>query len=298
VQASEAAMAAHAQGKFFPFLAKAIAGSSIDRGSLEGVAQALGLDLGRFKKDLDSGKFRGQVLRDSLIANEVAAHSYPNILVNGVRLKAPKNFDTLKALIDEQMAKGGEYEALIKDGKFFEQTAGPKASFDITGSPILGNKAAKIEVAVFEDFQCPFCSKISPALKEFQKRFPNDVKIVYKHMPLDIHAEAQIASEASMAALAQGKFWEYHDILYNNQSALKREDLEKYAQQAGLDMGRFKKDLEAGVGKDVISRDMREGQGAGASGTPSVYINGMKYQGPRGYPPEGLEAVARTYFGL
>ena len=299
VVAAEASAAANAQGKFWAFFDKLMPNTAIDRGGIDAAAKAAGVDMARFTKELDGGKYRGQVLRDSLLTNEVAAHSYPNILVNGVRLKT-KTFDGLKALIDEQMGKSGgkKYDDIVKDGKTFEQTGGPAAKFDIDGSPILGRKEAKIEVAVFEDFQCPFCSKIAPTVKEFQKRFPNDVKIVYKHMPLDIHADAQGASEASMAALAQGKFWEYHDILYANQQALTRPDLEKYAQQAGLDMARFKKDLDGGVGKSVISRDMREGQNAGVSGTPSVYINGMKYQGPRGYPAEGLEAVARVHFGL
>ena len=304
VMAAEASAAANAQGNFWPFFDKLMPNTAIDRGGIEAAAKAAGLDMARFTKELDGGKYRGQVLRDSLLTNEVAAHSYPNILVNGVRLKT-KTFEGLKALIEDQARKqasagagGKKYEDIVKEGKTFEQMGGPAAKFDIDGSPILGRKEAKIEVAVFEDFQCPFCSKIAPSMKDFQKRFPNDVKIVYKHMPLDIHAEAQIAAQASMAAMVQGKFWEYHDILYNNQQALTRPDLEKYAEQAGLDVAKFKKDLDSGVGKGVISRDMREGQNAGASGTPSVFINGMKYQGPRGYPPEGLEAVARVHFGL
>ena len=101
-----------------------------------------------------------------------------------------------------------------------------------------------------------------------------------------------------MAAHAQGKFWEYHDILFANQSALDSPNLETYAQQAGLDVAKFKADLAKGVGRDIIARDAKEGQAAGVSGTPSVFINGLKYQGPKGYPPEGLEAVARAYLGL
>ena len=308
ILASEGSMAANAQGKFWAFHDK-VMGKGLDRQSLETAAKEVGCDLAKWKSDVDSGKFRGAVLKDSLLANEIAAHSYPNILVNGIRLKPPKNFETLKALIDERMVDANKqiaagtpaaqlHEKIVKDGKFFEQTGGPAAHFDTAGSPMQGPKTAKIEVALFEDFQCPFCSKLSPSIKDFQKRFPNDVRIVFKHMPLSIHDNAQLASEASMVAAAQGKFWEYHDVLFANQQALTRPDLEKYAGQIGLDVPKFKKDLDAGVGKALVSRDAQEGGSAGVSGTPSVFINGMRYQGPRGYPPEGLEAVARAYFGL
>ena len=308
ILASEASMAANAQGKFWQFHDK-VMGKGLDRQSLETAAKEVGCDMAKWKSDLDSGKFRGIVLKDSLLANEIAAHSYPNVLVNGIRLRPPKNFESLKALIDERMVDAKKqiaagtpaaqlHDKIVKDGKFFEQTGGPPVHFDTAGSPMLGPASAKVELELFEDFQCPFCSKLSPSIKEFQKRFPKDVRIVYKQMPLNIHDNAQIAAEASMAAAAQGKFWEYHDVLFNNQQALTRPDLEKYAGQIGLDVAKFKKDLDAGVGKQLISRDSQEGANAGVSGTPSVFINGMRYQGPRGYPPEGLEAVARTYFGL
>lgn len=310
--ASEVAAAANAQGKFWPLFDKLIKSSSISPNSIETAAKESGINWDKVKKEVDAGKWRMQVLRDSLLASEIAANTYPNIMVNGVRLAAPKTYDRLKPIIEEQLKKSEEqaktmgkkgvefYQEIVKAGKNFEQMGGPKQTFDAAGSPILGKANAKIQVAVFEDFQCPFCSKVGPSLKEFAKKFPNDVAIVYKHMPLDIHDKAQGAAEASMAALQQGqdKFWAYHDILYNNQNSLEQDNLVKYAEQAGLDMAKFKKDLEQGTGKQVIGRDVSEGQRAGVSGTPSVYINGMKYQGPRGYPPEGLEAVARTYYGL
>lgn len=310
--AAEVAAAANAQGKFWPLFDKLMKSSSISASSVESAAKEVGVNWAKAKAEVDAGKYRTQVYRDSLLASEVAANTYPNVMVNGVRLNSPKTYDRLKPIIEEQIKKAAEqtkslgksgnalYAELIKDGKTFEQMAGPKQTFDISGSPVLGKPTAKIQVAVFEDFQCPFCAKVGPNVKEFQKRFPNDVAIVFKHMPLDIHDKAQAASEASMAALAQGqdKFWAYHDILFNNQQSLDMDNLKKFAEQAGLDMAKFNKDMESGVGKSVISRDVQEGGKAGVGGTPSVYVNGMKYQGPRGYPPEGLEAVSRTYFGL
>jgi protein-disulfide isomerase len=308
--AAEGALAANAQGKFAAFWEKATKGAAVDRNGLRTIAQEIGLDVARFEKELDSGKWRGKALIDGLLANSIAANTNPNVMVNGVRLTPPKNWERLKELIDKRLEdaasrikegkKAAELHDLIcKDGKFFPQTEGGKVSINHDGSPIFGKPGAKISVEVYEDFQCPFCAKLAPSVKEFAKRFPNDVNVVYKHMPLtSIHDKAQGAAEASMAAMAQGKFWEYHDVLYQNQQALDRADLERYAQQVGLDMAKFKSDLEKGVGKDVIQRDTDEGNRNGVSGTPSVFINGLKYAGPRGYPPEGLEAVARAYVGL
>ncbi len=311
VLASEASMAANEQGKFWEYHDKLMANAfAIDRLNLERYAKELKLNMAKFKKALDTRKFHGVLTRDSVLANEIGAHSFPNILANGVRIKKPKGWEELQALIDGQLKRAEKlksegatpanlYEKAIAGGKFFQQYEGPQKRFNTSNSPTLGPKDAKIELVVFEDFQCPFCSKIAPSLKIFQKNNPKNVKVVYKHMPLtSIHPEAQLASEASMAAHEQGKFWEYHDKLYANQQALTRADLERYAQEIKLNMSKFKSDLDSGKFKQFVQSDASEGQSAGISGTPSVFINGYKYQGPRGYPPDGLEGVARMYLGL
>lgn len=309
---AEIACAANAQGKFWPLHNKLMESAAISAFSVEQAAKEVGVDWNRAKREVDAAEYRSQVYRDSLLATEVAANTYPNALVNGVRLSNPKTYERLKPIIDEQLQKAAElekssgkrgndlYHEMIKGGKFFEQMGGPKQNFQISGSPMLGKADAKIQVVTFEDFECPFCSTVGPNLKEFQARYPNDVVVVYKHLPLDIHPGAQLAAEASMAALQQGQdqFWTYHDILFKNQKTLDKDSLIRYAGEAGLDVEKFKRDLDAGVGKAIITRDMQEAARAGASGTPSVYVNGMKYQGPRGYPADGLDAVSRTYFGL
>jgi protein-disulfide isomerase len=140
---------------------------------------------------------------------------------------------------------------------------------------------------------------VGPPVEEFQKRFPSQVRVVFKQFPLrSIHAEAQLAHEASLAAHAQGKFWEYHDLLFMNQQALSRADLESYAERLGLDMDKFRSDLDTGAHKAKVEQDLQECSRAGVSGTPTVLLNGARYQGPRGYPADGLEAVARIYLGL
>ena len=128
--------------------------------------------------------------------------------------------------------------------------------------------------------------------------WPNDVRIVFKHNALPFHKRAMPAAIASMAAHKQGKFWEYHDKLYENQQALSKDDLIRYAKEIGLNMSRFQDALQSRKWKAFVDKDSQEGQRAGISGTPSVFINGLKYAGPRGYPPAGLDGVARLYMGL
>jgi len=125
---------------------------------------------------------------------------------------------------------------------------------------------------------------VGPLLEEVLKHYGDDATLVFKHFPLGFHKQAQLAAEASMAANAQGKFWEYHDVLFQNTKALARTDLENYASQLGLDMDKFNEALDSGTYKERVQEDMALGQGAGVRGTPSIYVNGRKYDGPREGP--------------
>ncbi len=308
--AAQASLAANAQGKFWAFHDLLMAQPmNIGRPALEAAARSLGLNMKKFKRALDKETYRAQVLRDSLHAYEVAAHSFPNILANGVRIDKSKDWPALQRLIDgeldrakAEMAKGIKqpelYQKLVAKGRFFEQLEAPTNVGSTDGSPRLGPANAPVQLTVYEDFQCPFCARLAPNLKVFLKRYPKKVSLVYKHLPLDIHDHAKIAAEASMAAAAQGKFWEMHDILFQNQQALARPQLEQYAQRLGLDMERFQADLDRNAYQALINRDAADARRAGVTGTPTLFINGRKYKGPPGYPPEALEAIAVSFFGL
>ena len=116
-------------------------------------------------------------------------------------------------------------------------------------------------------------------MKELQKEFPGQVRIVFKHNPLPFHQDAQLAAEATLAANEQGKFWEYHDKLFENQKALKRENLDQYAKDLGLDEGKFKKALDEGKFKNPIDADKKLAQQVGARGTPAFFVNGRPLSG-------------------
>ncbi len=143
---------------------------------------------------------------------------------------------------------------------------------------------------IFSDFQCPFCKRVEPQLSQLEKEYGGKVHMAWKNYPLPFHNNAEPAAEAAMAANAQGKFWQMHDKLFENNTALDCPSLEKYAQELGLDMAKFKADLDAQKYKDSIASDTKEGQAVGVNGTPAVFINGRKINGA--YPWETFKKIA------
>jgi protein-disulfide isomerase len=299
--ASIASFAAAAQGKFWEMHDKLFENQqALDRPDLEKYAEELGLDMVKFKADVDAKIGLEQIRKDQADAADVKASGTPSIYVNGKKLEGGNSFDNFKALIDSEieamnklLEKGTPKEKLyaeaIKGGKIHKALEDKVNALTPSPATLYGKPGAKITITEFSDFQCPFCSKVGGPLKELKNIYGDDVAVVFKHFPLDFHKEAFLAAEASLAAAEQGKFWEYHDLLFENQKALKRTDLELYAQQLGLDMEKFKAALDTSKYKDQVNKDMAEGRRAGVQGTPSVYINGRKYQPSGGYAVESLQ---------
>ncbi|HZO15705.1 MAG TPA: protein kinase [Polyangiaceae bacterium] len=148
-------------------------------------------------------------------------------------------------------------------------------------SPRKGPKPAKVTVVVFSDFQCPFCKRLVPTLQEIEKSYPEDVAIVFMHQPLPMHQRAMEAALALQAAHRQGKAWEMHDKMFENEKVLSREDLERYAREIGLDVARFKRDMDDPKVKQEVLDDQKIANQVGANGTPTLFINGRKLPGAR-----------------
>ena len=297
--AAEASMAANEQGKFWPMHDKLFANAqALDRASLERYAQELGLDVGKFKSALDSGKFTKRVEEDSAAGMAVGANGTPTFFINGREFVGAQPFDAFKNIIDEEIKKA---DALIAKGIKVQDVyaelqkeagkapppsapgAAPEAKvvtdLKIDGAPVLGPKNAPVTIVAFSDFQCPFCSRVVPTLHDLEKQYEGKIKVVFKHQPLPFHNNAKIAAAASMAANEQGKFWEMHDKLFANQQALDRPNLERYAQELGLDMGKFKAALDSNKYDAYIQADSAEGMRVGANGTPTFFINGRQVVG-------------------
>jgi protein-disulfide isomerase len=155
---------------------------------------------------------------------------------------------------------------------------------DLGGAPTKGSDDAVVTIVEWSDFQCPFCNRVAPTLAQIEKEYGDQVRIAFKHMPLSIHAQARQAHAASEAAHRQGKFWEMHDLIFANQRDLSAETLARYAQEIGLDMDQFGKDIAAEDVTKRIDDDMQQASKLGVTGTPSFFINGRYLSGAQPFP--------------
>lgn len=155
--------------------------------------------------------------------------------------------------------------------------------------PARGGAAPKVTIIAFSDFECPFCSRFVPALDQVAKKYGDQVRIVFRQFPLDIHANARKAAEASLCAAEQGKFWEMHDAMFANQSALAPAALKAKAAELGLKGDAFNTCLDSGKFASRVEADVQAGADAGVDGTPASFINGRLISGA--VPFEELAAV-------
>ncbi|GMV39025.1 MAG: hypothetical protein AMXMBFR64_07410 [Myxococcales bacterium] len=293
--AALAAMAAQEQGKFWEMHDKLFANQQkLERETLDELARDLGLDMVKFKAAMDTERFDARIDADMELADKVTVRGTPNSFVNGRKLAGAVPFEAFKKLVDEELAKAQKlvddgtprtdvYARIIADGKVVTALAEERKAIKTDGAPIQGVADAPIKIAVFSDFQCPYCSRVGPPLEEVRKHYGDKVAVVFKHFPLNFHDKAMIAAEAAEAAGAQGKFWEMHDKLFANQQKLDRESLESYAKELGLDMDKFKAALDQNTYEQRIKDSLAEGQAIGVRGTPSVYVDGRAFQPGTGY---------------
>ncbi len=159
----------------------------------------------------------------------------------------------------------------------------PRVAVSVEGDPAKGPSGAPVTIVEFSDFQCPYCGKVEPTVKQVLDKYKDKVRFVYRDFPLPIHPFAPKAAEAAQCANAQGKFWEYHDALYADQSKLAVADLESTAGRLGLKADEFKTCLESGKFAAEVNRDVADAQRAGVNSTPSFFINGIPLVGAQEY---------------
>jgi len=157
------------------------------------------------------------------------------------------------------------------------------------GAPSTGPANAKVTLVEFSDFQCPYCSKAVVQIAATLKAYPNDVRLIFKQYPLDSHPQAMISAQASLAAQAQGKFWQLHDLMFANRTKLSRENIVRWAKDLGMDLNRFMNDMESADTKKTVLKDQADGDKAGVEGTPTFFINGQRYNGD--LAPESIKTV-------
>lgn len=193
----------------------------------------------------------------------------------GDALRAGKNEnDAIAAAEASRWAHGPQPPKLLED----------PVAIPTAGSPVRGPTGAALTLVEFSDFQCPYCYIAVGKLDEVLKAYPGKIKLIFKQFPLDTHSQAALAAAAAIAAHRQGKFWPMHDALFAHRRELSRRSILALAVNTGLDMKRFEADLDSPETKKAIASDIEDGDRAGVEGTPSIYINGRKYNGDLDLP--------------
>jgi protein-disulfide isomerase len=268
----------------------------LEDADLERMAGELGLPWATIKQNIDSNKFKDKIDQSMDLAMDLNARGTPHFFVNGYRVTGAQPFEKFKGVIDEQLAKAKAlvargiprakvYEELMKEGKAPPPPEKKNLPPPTAKEPFKGGANAKVVIQIFSDYECPFCKRVEPTLAELEKEFGQKIKFVWRDLPLPFHQKAMPAAEAGQEVFVQKGskgFWEFHDKLFEAQgtpNGLDRENLEKIAQEMGVDMAKFKQALDTNKHKAEIEADKAEAEKAGISGTPAFVINGYYLSG-------------------
>jgi protein-disulfide isomerase len=222
-------------------------------------------DVEAFYKE-NQARMRGRTLEDS--KGQIQQH-----------LTATRLAEARQSYLDQLEAKAGVRQHLEP----------PRVEVLVAANdPRKGPADAPIQIVEFSDFQCPFCARAGATLQQIADKYGDQVQIFFRDFPLPFHNRAQAAAEAAQCANEQGKFWEYHDLLFTKQNALENDQLKQYAAELGLDATKFAACLDQGSFAQAVKNDHIEGGKLGVSGTPAFFINGRFLSGAQPY-----EAFAR-----
>jgi Na+:H+ antiporter, NhaA family len=147
------------------------------------------------------------------------------------------------------------------------------------GDHVDGPADAPLELVMYGDFQCPYCTAAQLIIRRVRDRLDGRLRFAFRHMPLPVHPDADNAAQASEAAAAQGAFWPMHDALYAARGRLALDELAAHASAIGLDGERVRREVTEGIYAERVARDERSGRAAGITGTPAFFVNGTLHEG-------------------
>lgn len=299
--AAEAALAADAQGKFRPMHERMFAlRGRVTRAEAELVARELGLDMMRFRADLDAKTYRPVIAADTADAEKLGVTATPTFFINGRPVLGNQSLRIFVNTVDQELPRAAKvaptrerYDLLVAEGRKVADTPDPehedvpldpsssyRVGLGLPGHQV-GPDDALVTIVEWSDFECPYCARNAPVLANVRKKFGDQVRIIFRHYPMSFHRNAMLASEAAAAAAAQGKFWPYHALLWKNFPKLTRADLERYATEAGLDLSAFRTALDERRYHDSIMAEAAAAEAFGVEGTPTLFINGQPVVGSR-----------------
>ncbi len=182
------------------------------------------------------------------------------------------------------------YVAHLVDSGFTDSEIGEKlekrfrtrrvTNLDVSAAPSKGATSGRVSIVEFVDYECPHCKHAQTLIRQLVDEYPNDLKVYFKHYPLSSHPNARLAAEGAVAAHKQGKFWPFNEKIWAISENLTPAGMEKAAKDGGLDVKRWRLDLDAEDVKARVEQDKSEGSDLGINATPTVYINGRKYNDP------------------
>ncbi len=314
---SRAVFAANLQGKGFAMHDVVFNNPrKLEDADLEGYAKEVGVaDLAKWKSDYEGQAAKDAVKADIAQGKNFAVRSTPHFFVNGVSQRGAMSADKLEEIVKKEIeladklikagSKPNEVYARIMKVAKDKRAAAPQKNRARPGRPdpaksyavptddrpSWGKADALVTIVEYSDFQCPYCSRVLPALDQIKKNYPDDVRIVFRNQPLPMHKAAPAAARAGLAAHRQGKFWEMHDIMFKNSKALNDAKLLELAGEIGLDIAKFKKDIDSAEVKAELAKDQAVARQFGAGGTPAFFINGRPLSGAR--PFEQFDALVK-----
>jgi len=310
--AAVAAEAAGQQGKFWQMHDILFAHRrNLTDANFEKWAGEIGLDIAEFKADLKEPALLKKVKTQQATAVKLGAKGTPAFFINGRFLSGAQPLAKFEEVIEKALkdakkkirkgvAPKDVYAKIIKNGATSkvnkpaptaaQPPARPKTPAD-TRQNIPAKKSyrgkgtwpAKVAIVAYSDFECPYCSRGAKTVEEILRNHGKDVYFIYKHNPLRFHRNAEPAARAAEAAGMQGKFFEMHDKMFANFRNLTQDNFERWAKELGLNVAKFKKDMNSEKVKNIVKADVAESAKVGARGTPNFFVNGIPVRGALPY---------------
>lgn len=251
----------------------------IVRTILEGEAKKKGISVEELRKQLTAGKVEAR-------QNEVEALYAENASVFA-SMSADEAKERLRLDLESQARMRNYREALAalkRDSNIQVLLEEPRLPAFNNGdiAPSIGSKAAAVTITEFSDFQCPYCRDTQGVIRQILRIYEGDVRLIFKHLPLDIHAQAFAAAQAAFCAEDQGLFWPYHDALFASE-ALSAEAFNTLAMNLGLSLPKFQACVLSETSRAAVRKDMQEARRLGINSTPTFIVNGKLLRGSRGF---------------
>ncbi|HUH03129.1 MAG TPA: thioredoxin domain-containing protein [Kofleriaceae bacterium] len=304
--AAEAAFAAQAQGRYWAMHDRLFANPvRLTRAVVEGYALELGLDVARFRRELDERVHLDAVLRDAKLSTWLGLASTPMFFVNGRPIKGAQPLSVFTSIIDDELGRDAAagYEARQHGARERGEARDVTPVYDVAdvrgggrhhlaeGLPghSRGPAGALVRLVVVSDFECGFCAREAPVLRRLEERFAGQLQVVYRHLPLSMHRNAELAAEAAVVAGASGKFWELHDRFFTHEGPLTRPVIEEYGRAIGLDMTELRAALDDRRHRGMLARRAAALRAIGISATPTMFVNGEPISGAK-----SLEVLAEV----